>query len=276
MVTLFEEADGYFLIDILLLFILIAFNEKLGLIYISMVAIDWALYYFIMDRNQYNMIPIEQNKSNRLTSVITSIGLFLVFYFVVAAISMKFTTGTAAITSDSFSRLGQVIAQTFSATPILYGSNYLKLVVWGILIPIVETRFFFRTLMQWGTLRFAKVKIPDSVFSLVSVWIAGFWGAVFMIFHIMAKDIKDNQALFITFLFGFFSVMCVIYFREVIQAKILHILWNSIGTMFSLNIGFAVSIEAGLIMSATLILVAWAMMFQQIPFITKNGMGVKW
>lgn len=267
------EADGYFLLDVILLFVLIAFNLEIGIIYIAMIIFDWFLYYFVVDQHVYGFIPLEKNVSNRTWSLIMSIGLFAVFYMVVAYINVQ-VFSVSKIEGNILAQLGQTIAQTFSSTPILYGSNYLKLVVWGILIPVVETRFFFRTLMQWGTLQFAKTKIPNSVFSLSAVLIAAFWGMLFMIFHIMAKQITDNKALFITFLFGFFSVMCVIYFKEAIQAIIVHILWNTIGTMYQLNIGFAISIQSGLILSASLILIAWAVLFQQIPLISKKGVGI--
>lgn len=266
------EADGYFLVDIVLLITLIAFNLQIGIIYISMVVFDWMIYYYASDQKIYSPIPLERNQKDRLFNLITSVGVFVAFYFAVAYLSMSVF---AVATKGSYlSNLGQIIAQTFSATPILYGSDYLKLVVWGILIPVVETRFFFRTLMQWGTTTFAKTSLPTSIFSFKAVWVSSFWGMLFMIFHIAAKGITDNKALFITFLFGFASVMCVIYFKEAIQAIILHILWNTVGTMYQLNIGFAESVGSGLIITSSLILISWALMFQQIPFVTKNGVGI--
>jgi hypothetical protein len=271
MASLFES-DSYILIDLILIFILITFNIQIGTIYLFMIALDWFIYYFASDKNIYKVIPLETNSQHRLMSVITSAVIFIAFYFFIAYVNMRFS-GLSVTQGTYLSQLGQVIASTFSATPILGSSDYMKLVVWGILIPIVETRFFFRTLMQWGTNKFAGIKIPTDIFSITAIWVSAFWGLLFMVFHIVAKGISNNQALVVTFLFGFFSVMCVIYFQQAIQAIFLHVLWNTVGTMYQLNIGFASSINSGIMITVSLVLIAWALLFQQLPFISKKGVG---
>lgn len=266
MVHLFES-DDYLLTGIITLFLTINFNLEIGTIYCFMVIVDWVSYYIALDRKAFKLIPIEKDKRNRFVNLVWAMGAYVVFIYVANAITLRFV---AAPSISAMENISQLIASTFSATP-LYGSTYLRLAVWGIIIAIVESRSFFRTWLQWG-IHSAGVKLPIKVFTLTALIIAGFFGAVFSVFHIVAKGITDNIALSVTFLFGVTSVLLVLHFQEVIQAIFLHIITNTIATMQQLQIGFfapgAVGINTvGLMILGGVLLVSWLILFQQIPFI---------
>lgn len=268
MVKLFE-ADDYLINVVLIAFLLINYNLELGTIYIVLALIDWIAYYIAFDKKALSLIPIEKNKANRWTNLVWAMGAYVFFIFISNFIVMRFSImdGTA------FDNISQLIGMSFSATPVLFGVTYLGLIVWGNLIPVVETKLFFRTLMQWGV-KSAKMALPKSAFSTSAILISSFFGALFALFHLVAKGITNNSALLVTFLFGVFSVMLVIHFRELIQAIFLHIITNTIATMQLLRLGFfeggVASINpSGFLILGGVILVSWFLMFQELPLIKK-------
>lgn len=272
MVKLFE-IDDYLLINVITLFLLINFNIQIGTIYGIMVLIDWFAYYVALDTKAFTIIPIERDKSNRLMSLVWAMGAYVAFIFIVNIITTRFVVTPP--TTSGFEYVSSLIAGTFSATPILYGSTYLKLAVWGIIIPRIESLYFFRTLLQWGV-KSAGTVLPANIFNLRAWGIAGFFGVLFAAFHIVAKGIVNNASLFVTFCFGVASVLLVIHFREVIQAIFLHIITNTIATMQQFKMGFfapdAVGINTeGIMILGGVILVSWFLLFQEIPLVGMVG-----
>jgi len=269
------EADDYIANLVIILFLLINFNLEIGTIYGFMAMIDIIAYFMALRTGAFSLIPIEQKKGGRWTSLIWAMGLYVVFIYAIGVITTNL--GVVGATSG-FEEISKLIAGTFSATPILFGSKYLKLAVWGILIPIVETKFFFRTLMQWG-LHAAGMKKLGGAFTWRSFMVANFFGALFAVFHLVAKGIQNNSSLFITYVFGTLSVMMVIYFKQVIEALFLHIITNTIATMQALSIGFfKTSVpginQEGVIVLLSVILISWLLLFQEIPFVKPNGVGI--
>lgn len=272
------EADDYLLTNVLLLFLLINFNLQIGTIYGVMAIVDWIAYYVAFDKSAFKLIPLERDKKRRYTSLIYAAGFYVGFILLVNVISSQFSVSTVAEYDSVFEYVSALIATTFSATPILYGSKYLRLVVWGILIPIIETRFFFRTLLQWG-IQAAGAKFPKSAFSKNGLMVCGFFGAAFAIFHIVAKGITNNLALTVTFVFGALSAGLVIHYREYLIAIFLHLITNTIATMQSLALGFfkrgvmGFNTE-GVFILGGVIVASWLLLFQEIPLIKPSGVRV--
>ena len=262
------EADDYLLVVIITVFLTINFNLEVGLIYSLIAIVDWLAYYIAFDKNAFKIVPIENNKKDRLINLVWGMGAYVVFIFTAGFLTARFT---GVSTVSTFENISSLVAATFSATPILFGSTNLKLMVWGVLIPIIETRFFFRTLLQYG-IRSGNLKMPQSALSLQAFGIAAFFGAIFTVYHAVAKGITNNASLAVTFMFGVVSILLVIHFKELIQALFLHIITNTIATMQQQGIGFfapgATGIsQGGIVILGAVILVSWFLMFQQIPFI---------
>lgn len=262
------EADDYIITLVLLLFLLINFNLELGTIYAVMALVDWVSYYIAIDTGAFKPIPIERVRANRYISLVWSMGAYVAFIFLAGFITNKFS---GSISTSGFKDIPSLVANTFSATPILYGSKYLKLAVWGLLIPIIETRAFFRTGLQWA-LKAAHVSLPDNIFNLRAWVIASVFGALFSVFHIVAKGITNNASLLVTFVFGLVSVLMVIHFKEIIQAVFLHILTNTIATMQQLGVGFFAPGSTGvnttgIVLTGAMMVATWFVLFQQIPLL---------
>lgn len=261
------ELDDYFINLIFALFLLINFDQTVGMIYISMLLIDTLFYYISRDSKIYVNIPVEKDPKNRWMNLIYAMGAYVAFIFTANFVLIKFS-----IISDgsAIQNISSLFSTAFSSTPILYQSAILGLLVWGLIIPNTETRAFFRTLLQW-ILKIFKIKMPTSAFSTSAFILAAGIGGLFSLFHLVAKGISDNGALFVTFLFGAFSVLLVIHFKEMIQALFLHILTNTIAVMQGRNIGFfegaGINWVAGLPVLAGMLLVTWFVLFQEIPFL---------
>jgi len=242
-----------------------------------MALIDWMAYYLAFDKSVFKIVPLERNKSGRFTSLIWAMGLYVVFIFGANLITSYFSVVESAEYASIFEYISALIATTFSATPILYGSSYLRLAVWGLLIPLIETRFFFRTLLQWAV-RAAGVKWPSSAFSMSALMIEGFFGAIFAVFHIVAKGITNNPALVVTFLFGVLSAGMVIHFKQLLEAIFLHVITNTIATMQQLGMGFfsagTVGFNtAGVAILGGVLVVVWLLLFQSLPFIKDRSVS---
>ena len=264
------EVDDYIFLNVAILFLLINFNLELGIIYLGMAIIDLLAYFFAINFHSFTPYPMEKSKSNRLQSIAYGIGAYVGFIFLTNFIISKFVI--APSDPSAFKYISSLVIGTFSATPILYGAPALKLFVWGILIPFVETSFFFRTLTQWGIYS-ANAKTTTFLNKLV---IAAFFGGGFALFHIVAKGISNNVQLLVTFIFGVVSVMLVLSFMEKVQAIILHILTNTIAMLYSLgflNNGF----QAAIPVIIGIVFVAWFMLFHEILFANQlnlNKLGI--
>lgn len=261
------EMDDYILTNLTLIFLLINFNLEIGIIYGVMAIVDWISYNLAVFSNIFKPIPIENdNGSKRFFKVGQAVVIYIIFIFIANFITTRFMVAPQASAIDNISKL---MSTTFSATPILAGAKFLRLVVWGVLIAIIETRSFFRTWLQWG-LNAAKIKFPSDIFSWTTSLIIVFFAGAFTIFHIMAKGIQNNEALMVTFIFGSISIGAIIYFKEVIQAIFFHIITNVLATMSELKIGFfetgtAQLNASGLVMVSGLIIIAFVLLFGELP-----------
>jgi hypothetical protein len=253
------EVDDYFFNLVIILFLLITFDRVIGTIYLAMALIDAFFYYWAIDSNFFKPVPTE--KANRYTNIAIGAGLYVIFIYISFFIH-TFFQNQAFTTTLAFTEISQIIVQTFSATPFADQSTFMILAVWGVIIPIIETRFFFRTCVQFFA-RFAFFRELPSILSFKGQGLAVFTGAVFTIFHLVAKGITNEPALLITFIFGYISVLCVLYFKEISQAYWLHIITNLYATMVFLGL----SIYTNSFLLIGIILLAWFMVFQELPLI---------
>jgi hypothetical protein len=207
------DIDEFFIIGMTLLFLLINFNFSIASVYSQMMTLLLFMYItpFILklqgDRS-FKWMPIKEKNKSYLPGIIAgaiSAAGFILFY-----------NGLKATSS-----LAQVFATTAFGESVFVGKF-----MFAVIIPIIETVFFFRIVLQWITYLLGWDK-QISPFSGRGFTLAGILGLIFAIFHATAKGVTNNVDLMATFFFGFLSVMMILYFREVIQAIMLHIFVNS-------------------------------------------------
>lgn len=219
------------IVGVILTFMLINFNEKLGLVFLSIVFLDAIIMLF---GKGINFFGPEQD-TTRLIDVVGGVFGYAVF-IIIGAVLASILVGGPALTQP----LQAVFMKLQSTQPILEGNQILTFIGWGILIPIVETGFFFGRLLQWVGYKFGVSQLR---FSDIKTWaVFVFISAAFTLFHLTARAIAvtgsgvvfDNLALVLTFVFGMISCILVVYFKELSAATYTHITSNSLavaGTM---------------------------------------------
>jgi hypothetical protein len=211
---------------VFLLFLLINFNAQLGLIYALMLIMNWIIF---QNRKPY-FFPLEKDE-RRLGDVVLGLAGYAVFVIASALI---------------VGAVGLVWQNLAASTPILEKSSILTFIGWGIVIPCIETPFFFGGLMNAFADRL-NVRL-----SLASVWswlIFVFISALFAAFHLTAKAVGqtvDINAMLMTFTFGIISCIIVTMTQEMAAATYLHITSNSIASAISLKVKFLQSLLPGL------------------------------
>lgn len=115
--------------------------------------------------------------------------------------------------------------------PILSQDPTVRLVVYGILIPIVESLFFLsfwmkflsKKIFQLPQIRWYRVGTPQFWKML---WVCAVTGATGSLFHLTVRMASD-YALLVDFLFFFCSSLLVFKFRRLTEATSFHAMVNS-------------------------------------------------
>jgi len=215
--------DTYFkFIIIFLLFLLLVFDRDLATIYLLMMFGDWVWY----QSSKVLSYPLTRRTSGLMPYIegLAATGIFLIIStFLVSALDPQsiITGGVLGGAQSIFHLLSQ-------ATPILQNSVILTIIGWGILIPFIETSFFFGRLLE-GFSRYAegafKTKIHPYVFSASIFLVLLTVSALFTVFHITAKGLSPIP-LMITFIFAIISCLLVIRHKELKGAVFMHVVVN--------------------------------------------------
>lgn len=221
-----SESLSMFL-GVILIFMLVNFNKDLGLIYSLMLFLDWMM----TKESKGVFFPIEKDL-RRAGDMIQGFVAYVAF-IVLSAMLLSIIKGSTALIAP----LNSVFDVFQSTTPLLSDSKILSFIGWGILIPIIETRFFFGRLLE----AFANQVGNRLSFMSIRTWIVIFIvSSIFAMFHLSARAITSTQfdsvAMAMTFLFGVISCVLVIYTKEIASATYLHISSNSVAV--SIKQGF--------------------------------------
>lgn len=256
------ESDDYFFIGALLLFTLINFNPEVSTIYQFMSIISWAMFFTARQTKVFKVIPVEKTLSNRTTAMVWGVGSFAILLFVSSFILPLL--GFSVYSSPQAVLYGTDSAQAlfpFSTSPALADSKILSVLIWGQIIPIIETMYFFGIFAQWIAWKF-RLNMKDISLQL-------FISGIFVLFHITAKGVTNNPALIVTFLFAMMSMQLVARFQELKQAIILHITANTLAIVSILGI-FALNTN-GILSSTSPILGIGALALLVFLFVSKQS-----
>jgi len=210
------------LIIIALLFLLLAFDRDMAIIYILILLGDYIWY----TSDKFISFPIEKTKSKWTTSLFTAIAAYGIFLGIATVLTSTLSPESLTLSTGAVQSIFELLA---TSTPILQGSKILTLVGWGILIPIIETSFWNGRLLEGfaeiGSTKVGK-KIPLTKIDINTFIVMVFIAATFSLFHITAKGLSAVP-LMITFVFSLVSSYLVIRDQETKSAILLHIISNS-------------------------------------------------
>jgi len=224
-----KEKVIFTVLGIILLFLLVNFDQQMALIFSLMIIVD----YIIFKDDSFVSYPFEKRTDNRIL-MLFEVALIWAMFMGVTAIVMRLLTPSIT----SFTSAIQTIFELQASTkPALSGNAILTFIGWGIMIPFIETRFFFGRLLELiSDWRKTTLKITSPAAHFLGVVI----GTIFALFHLTARQCGtaatcQNAALLVTFLFGYISVLIVVWKKETKQATLFHVLANSLSVGISLG-----------------------------------------
>lgn len=225
----FLERDLLVVVGTLLVFLLINFNKDLGLAYGMMMLLDWG----ILSTDSNVSFVTSRSSEDTMFSMVLAIFVYSAFILISGLVLTVLETSTSAIVSaKSFSSVVKVFAAT---TPALEGNLFFTFLSWGILAPIIETNFFFKTLLEWIHDRFGlntNFNLLNATLWLVVTGIS----LLFAAFHFTAKGVRNNPALVLVFVFAVFSIWMIIRQKETKSAIMFHIIANSIAVLSTFKV----------------------------------------
>lgn len=227
-----KQLDDYFkFIGIFLLFLLLAFDRDLAMIYLLIMLID---YIWKQSDNLINL-PLSRGPGSMFQVIIeglAGLGLFLL----ISTILVNYVS-PQSVSGGLVSQAQSIFHLLATSTPILKGNAILTLIGWGILVPIIETSFFNGRLLE-GLSTYAEMitgkKVQLSLTSPTLYIVMLVVASIFTLFHITAKGL-ESVPLLITFIFSVISSILVIRHRELRGAILMHIITNSAAVAASLG-----------------------------------------
>jgi hypothetical protein len=213
-----------------LIFLVVNFDPDMAFVFSLMIIAD----FLIFKDDRIVSYPFERTTSNRFISLLETLIVFAGFIFL-QTIILRLLTPSIQTTAQSIKTLLSLYATT---TPALQGNIILTIIAFGIIVPFVETRFFFARLYEIMADRF---KVGGGLRNRFNWIIAIFIGVIFAIYHLTARRCGSattcqNALLFVTFIFGTLSTLMVIHYKENKQAVFLHVFANLIAVLFSLGL----------------------------------------
>lgn len=216
-----------------LLFIYLAFDRDLANIYMLMIFADFVWWWTdLFIGNRKVEFPIERTSTNRQQAIIEAV------IAVAALLLLTQIIFTLFAKTKNFANAQSIILLYASATPILKGSTILTVFGWGILAPIVETRFFFGRVFEGLAFTYESTtgeRINLKKFTFQTILLMAFVAGLFTLFHITAKKLEDIPLL-ITFIFGMVSLYLVVRDQELKSATLFHIFINTIAVLAALKL----------------------------------------
>jgi|WetSurMetagenome_2_1015567.scaffolds.fasta_scaffold214280_2 hypothetical protein len=226
------ETQYFFVIGFILVFLALSFDLNMAVIYVIILSVDqW------LQKNDKN-ISFKYSNGSVKTSLVSAV-IGLASFLGISTILLQFFPSTMSAVQSQIQSIFNLLA---TATPILKDSKILTFIGWGILIPVIETNFFFGSLLEGlpeilgeaaGMQNAAreltspnvpflkKLKNPEILFFILLI------AAFFALFHLSAKGVQSIPLL-ITFIFAVISCLLVIKDRERRGAIFLHVAMNSL------------------------------------------------
>lgn len=208
--------------SLFLLFLLLVFDQQVAMIYLLMLT----AYFIWFTFDDKITIPIEKSTKGRFVSILWAAGIYGAFLIASTTLSIFFSLEGG---QTAFSIIELLSAQT----PVLAGNKFLTFIAWAIVIPIIETVFFFGVLYEGlanyigNFMRIGQIPTNFKIFNLYYWFLIIFISIIFTAYHFQARGLTDSTGLFVTFLFAVFSLVVVSFFGQTREAIFLHIISNA-------------------------------------------------
>jgi membrane protease YdiL (CAAX protease family) len=209
-------------------FIYINVSASIGTLYTL-----FSVFYLasIFARRKDWVVEIITKNTDLLKSLILSFASFIVW--VCIASFMFVYVKPNMMSAIEFESLFSNIA-SYTQVPVISTDFMLKLIIYGILIPVIESLFFLSFVLKFWS-RLLNVNIMwynfRSPYFLKMLYVCALVGACGSLFH-LAVRMSSDFALILDFLFFFISSLIVFRTKRLFEAINLHILNNSCVLLF--------------------------------------------
>lgn len=220
---LLVEPNTYFFLFLVIAFLGLTFDARVQTVYGMLLAADFVFWIAYKENFNYSTLG-----SNTLEALVWGGVAYVIFYFVTFYV-VGFLQASAIPNYAAFNKhLQSALLGAAVDVPVFAGNKFVTFIVYGIVIPIIETRTLVGRLVDF----LAKITHTSLVFAfnktvLPTLAVALVTGLIAAWFHIQAKGVGANVDLFIVFLFFAASALLVVYKREMKSAIFLHIINNS-------------------------------------------------
>lgn len=178
------------------------------------------LYWIPISRGK-GLVPTFAGRQKAVQTLIIGIGVFVAWIFISGMI-LKTASGS---TFSVFS--GEVFSQMASLTqvPVLSDDPTMRILVYGVTIPIAETLFAFSFLL-FGISALAKVSLKWNPNDPKMYWVVFIIAGLMAIFHFTVRRFSD-VGLLVDFAFFALSGFLVFWRGQLAEAMLLHIANNT-------------------------------------------------
>ena len=217
--------------SLFLLFLLLVFDQQVAMIYLLMLT----AYFIWFQFDDKITIPVEHTAKGRFVSLLWAAGIYGVFLITSTFLSVLFSLEGG---QTAFSIIELLSAQT----PVLAGNKFLTFIAWAIVIPIIETVFFFGVLYEGlanyigNFMRVGQIPTNFKIFNPYYWFLIIFISIIFTAYHFQARGLTDSTGLFVTFLFAAFSLVVVSYFGQTRESILFHLISNSVAVLLRLGV----------------------------------------
>lgn len=183
--------------------------------------------FILWSINQNDIRSVSGNSGEALLWAGVSLVVLFVLYQLVNTLFRQSVLPLSATEQQLSQSVFQTVYQSitkFSGTEIDFSQlKYVKYYLFGVIIPLVETRVIGRIYGAIGNL--TNINISDlrspRTWSLIAIV-----ASLAMWFHLKVRGINNNIDLVMTMLFFGISLVLIGKFRELESANELHIGWN--------------------------------------------------
>ena len=209
-----KEKIWIFVLILILGFLALTFNPTLAFIY----GLFLLGAYIIIDTLglNYKINNITKNTPKQLLIASIGIIIFLAISFVLDVVLQK----SALLKGNFFVEYLKIFAVE---TPLLAGNKLITMGTFSVIIPIIETLFFFGVLLtvilKLSGVSFQKINL-NSIIVILLV------SSIFTFFHLQVRGLADNVGLMGYFIFAIISSVMVMKTKEIESAMWFHIMWN--------------------------------------------------
>lgn len=196
-------------------FLLVNVDMTIGLVYTTFAI----LYMFLISSKSIPEIEIFSSRINIPKLLAFSAGGFLIWVLVANLVSNYFGSSFSIASFSIIDKIAQ-----FTDIPVTTANPYLRIGIYGLMIPVIETMFLAVVIVFWNMV--TKSHVTWDARNLKMYWVAILAGSILSLFHWKVR-LSSDFALFVDLVFFALSALVIFNQRQLAEATGIHIFVNT-------------------------------------------------